>query len=152
VSRATLVPTVPVTSTETRSRSPCQSLLLTRLVGPVSLTFSLPSSLSPPRSPRYLDTNKGRDVGKFVVKVYPPEHTLLRHKSTAHAHILLPPPLYANETFSLPPLPFPLLAPLFLALLLFQTYATEAKEFGTAEDIREAQEMAAQWLPDKKQQ
>jgi hypothetical protein len=112
VSRATLVPTVPVTSTETRSRSPCQSLLLTRLVGPVSLTFSLPSSLSPPRSPRYLDTNKGRDVGKFVVKVYPPEHTLLRHKSTAHAPILLPPPLYANETFSLPPLPFPLLAPL----------------------------------------
>jgi hypothetical protein len=42
--------------------------------------------------------------------------------------------------------------PCFLALLLFQTYATEAKEFGTAEDIREAQEMAAQWLPDKKQQ
>jgi hypothetical protein len=48
----------------------------------------------------FLDTNKGRDVGKFVVK----------------------------------------------------TYATEAKEFGTQEDIAEARDMAAQWLPDKKKQ
>ena len=107
VSRATLVPTVPVTSTETRSRSSCQSLLLTRLVGPVSLTFSLPSSLSPLRSPRYLDTNKGRDVGKFVVKVYPPEHPLLRHKSTAHAPILSSASLVRKWDFFLTSSSFP---------------------------------------------
>ena len=33
-----------------------------------------------------------------------------------------------------------------------KTYATEAKEFGTLADIKDAQEMAAQWLPEKKKE
>jgi hypothetical protein len=89
------------------------SVLLTRLVGPVSLTFSLPSSLSPPRSPQgtWTPTRAVTWASSSSRSTCPntPCSVISRQPLLLY---FLPPPLYANETFSFPPLPSPLLAPL----------------------------------------
>ena len=105
---------------------------------------------------RYLDTNKGRDVGKFVVKVRPlPSCQISYTHQCTHFNV------HSRDSYGLSNMvsnyvcvSVSVSVPAHCMSLpnSAKTYATEAKEFGTLADIKDAQEMAAQWLPEKKKE